>query len=122
MGAYRGELGGRVVAKPRPRPAPVGAWLLTANLGMSHASAPKHPLQLPLGDRLLPKYAFEEPLQGFYPGRQLLHLCGDGLQLQVAHASLYRSSTVKPSGTPYYREPEIGSTGLGSGVALSSTV
>jgi hypothetical protein len=48
-------------------------------------------------------------------------LCGDGLQLQVAHASLYRSSTVKPSGTPpYYREPEIGSTGLGSGVALQA--
>ena len=74
---------------------------LAANLETGHVSTPNRLLQLSLGDRLLPKYAFEEPLQGFYPGRQLLHLCGDGLQLQVAHASLYRSSTVKPSGTPY---------------------
>jgi len=65
--------------------------LLAANLGTSQATAPQRSFQLFLGDWLLSQYAFEEPFQGFHSGRELLHLCGDGSQLWITHAFVYRS-------------------------------
>jgi hypothetical protein len=54
-------------------------------LRTSQTSVPQRSLQLSLRDRLLPKYSFEEPFEGFHSGGQLHHLRGGGFQVRVTH-------------------------------------
>jgi hypothetical protein len=85
------------------------AWLLAANLGASHASALQRFFQLSLRDRLLPKYAFEEPFKGFHPGCQLrilalgqscLYLTEASWPSQVGQRPKVNGAASEPPGSP----------------------